>query len=55
MLLSYDNQGGKQTLQFCIYTVKGYCYATVSRSQQSNKIIFLKILLICWIFYPKIL
>ncbi len=20
---------GKQTLQFCIYTVKGYCYATV--------------------------
>ena len=21
---------GKQTLQFCFYTVKGYCYATVS-------------------------
>ena len=23
---------GEQTLQFCIYTVKGYCYATVSLS-----------------------
>ncbi len=23
---------GEQTLQFCIYAVKGYCYATVSLS-----------------------
>ncbi len=33
---------GKQTLQFCIYTVKGYCYATVSPSTNQWKKIFEK-------------
>ena len=27
----------KQTLQFCIYTVKGYCYATISLSTDQRK------------------
>ncbi len=32
---------GKQTLQSCIYTIKGYCYAIVSLStNQLKKIVF---------------
>ncbi len=30
---------GEKNLQFCIYTVKGYCYATVSLSTDQNVII----------------
>ncbi len=33
---------GKQTLQFCIYTIKGYCYATVSLSTDQRKFSFFK-------------
>ncbi len=33
---------GEQTLQFCIYTVKGYCYATVSLSTDQRNFSFFK-------------
>ncbi len=32
----------EQTLQFCIYTVKGYCYATVSLSTDQQNFSFFK-------------
>ncbi len=32
----------KQTLQFCIYPAKGYCYATVSLSTDQRKFSFFK-------------
>ncbi len=35
-------QAGKQTIRFCIYIVKGYCYATVSLSTDQRKFSFFK-------------
>ncbi len=46
---------GKQTLQFCIYTVKGYCYATISLSTDQRKFSFFqRFLLFVEYFTPLI-
>ncbi len=46
---------GEQTLQFCIYTVKEYCYATVSLSTDERNFSFFKDSYYSLYFFPHLI